>query len=729
MSVDAAESGMPDATNQSGPTQDNQRMQPPVAPAADAVSAPANTPTGTGVTPPPAVPGVAAKPAQPAVGTQATAEQNPVQPGQNHGSLFQNIFGVLAGGKKVPVRDGQGNPVTNPDGTVQTKNATTKQLGAGILAGAIASMMAGFEHVPDRNGNGMVATHLGEASAAGAAAGAANTQDARVKQAQGVSDEQRLRQYATTKQNYDMQSMAMTNATLGDERLKSAAQTFQPLHDWITSEAANDPTIAGAIHGDELSADELHDLLTKEDGAHVTRDFALPSGVRPEMKDGKPTGKLEQTWMAIKADGKITLTPELAEKYGLTNLAPNTQVPIGVIMKAGTNKAVGGSVSQIFDDMNGQQEEEFGKQKGGKVSLTDMQKTIPGLKNPEALKALQSLAGLDPGEAIVAAKNIPGIGGQVSAYLANKFGNSAVNDWVNKRDKEKKLADAANDPNKQPVPDAQVKTFGDDMKKLYPNLDPARVDAAVHQLGPNPNQGQLDKTIQNIQKADESQRTYEANQQKIADKEAETNGSDTYFSTPDATGFMPNKNLLGNFKGAQKVSTGFKKQADEITKMDGTFQQFQSILNDVKAGKDLTGAQSVVALFNAIGISATPLAGKGFRINNNTVEEHANARGLGQDLYQKLLKLQTGAVITPQQIADYAKIASETRVNQYVNVVNQAHAAGVNADPLLPTGNGQAIDPNTAAIFARLSGWSGTGPLSDEIKAKAKKASTAKGWQ
>ncbi|MGH9546242.1 MAG: hypothetical protein ACRD23_13620 [Terriglobales bacterium] len=139
----------------------------------------------------------------------------------------------------------------------------------------------------------------------GAEAGAANTQQNRVKQAQGQSDEQRLRQYTTTKQNYDMLSMATTNATLGDERLKAAAQTFQPLHDWITSEAANDPTIAAAIHGDELSADELHDLFAKEDGAHVTRDVPFPAGVRPEMKDGKPTGKLEQTWMAIANDGKI----------------------------------------------------------------------------------------------------------------------------------------------------------------------------------------------------------------------------------------------------------------------------------------------------------------------------------------------------------------------------------------------------------------------------------------
>ena len=154
--------------------------------------------------------------------------------------------------------------------------------------------------------------------------------------------------------------------------------------------------------------------------------------------------------------------------------------------------------------------------------------------------------------------------------------------------------------------------------------------------------------------------------------------------------------------------------------MEGTYQQFQSVLNDIAAGKELTGAASVVALFNAIGISATPLAGKGFRINNNTVEEHANSISMPDNLVKKAVStFKNGEVVTPQQIKDYAQIAADTRTNQYVNLVNQAHGQGLNADFILPSGNGAKMDANTAKIFLKLTGGN--------VEA-AKKAATAKGW-
>jgi len=94
---------------------------------------------------------------------------------------------------------------------------------------------------------------------------------------------------------------------------------------------------------------------------------------------------------------------------------------------------------------------------------------------------------------------------------------------------------------------------------------------------------------------------------------------------------------------------------------------FNQVLGDINAGKDMTGAQSVVALFNAIGLSATPLKGMGMRINSNTVAEHVGARGLGQSLYQKFLGLKNGDIITPQQVKDYATIAMQARHDAYVN--------------------------------------------------------------
>jgi hypothetical protein len=181
----------------------------------------------------------------------------------------------------------------------------------------------------------------------------------------------------------------------------------------------------------------------------------------------------------------------------------------------------------------------------------------------------------------------------------------------------------------------------------------------------------------------------------------------------------------GGPKETNKVRDSFKKDADDLAKTEGTFNQFQSVLNDINSGKDITGAQSVVALFNAIGISATPLKGMGMRINSNTVQEHVQARGLGQSLYQKFLGLKSGDIITPQQIKDYATIAVGARHDAYVNKVNEARAAGVDPSFLLPRGNGRKIDPNTAKIFYDTA----AGNTPQEKAANLIKAASSMGWQ
>jgi hypothetical protein len=192
---------------------------------------------------------------------------------------------------------------------------------------------------------------------------------------------------------------------------------------------------------------------------------------------------------------------------------------------------------------------------------------------------------------------------------------------------------------------------------------------------------------------------------------AQGGGTDSLGYTPQ----MPE----GGVKEYNKRVDSMKKNADSLAQTDQTFRQFSAVLDDINAGKDITGAQSIVGLFNAIGISAEPLKGKGFRINNLTVREHASARGLGQSLYQKLLSLKNGDIITPQQLKDYAEIALQSRKNSYVTAVNEAHGMGLKADFLLPKGNGQKIDPNTASIFMELTG-------SDP--AKARSAAQANRW-
>lgn len=148
-------------------------------------------------------------------------------------------------------------------------------------------------------------------------------------------------------------------------------------------------------------------------------------------------------------------------------------------------------------------------------------------------------------------------------------------------------------------------------------------------------------------------------------------------------------------------------------------QQFKQITGAVDKTGNLTGAQSVVGLFNAIGISATPLKGMGFRINSNTVSEHEEARGLGQSLYQKFLGLKAGDVVTPQQLKDYGVLASQTRENTYNSAIDEARRQGMPVD-FLPRGNNEVIDPSTARMYLR---------AANGDRNKAAEAAQKSGWR
>lgn len=147
----------------------------------------------------------------------------------------------------------------------------------------------------------------------------------------------------------------------------------------------------------------------------------------------------------------------------------------------------------------------------------------------------------------------------------------------------------------------------------------------------------------------------------------------------------------------------YKPNRDALAKTEQSYAMFldaaSAARKAINGGPDMSGAQSVVTLFNAIGLSATPLKGMGFRINNNTVSEHANARSLGQGLYQKLLSVKAGDVITPQQVLDYTKIAGQARLEAYRSAISDARNVGLKADNFMPHGFGKPLDANTQQIF------------------------------
>lgn len=158
-------------------------------------------------------------------------------------------------------------------------------------------------------------------------------------------------------------------------------------------------------------------------------------------------------------------------------------------------------------------------------------------------------------------------------------------------------------------------------------------------------------------------------------------------------------------------------QKKTLDTLSGTYDQFQSVLGDVAAGK-VTGPESIVALFDAVGISAEPLAGRGFRINNNVIQEHVGARGLDQAAIAKLDKLEKGQLITNDQIRDYAKIALQVYKSAYTNAANE-QIRQLGYTDILPRGNGQLIDPVTASMYYQ---------IASNNPQKAAQAATASGW-
>ena len=286
----------------------------------------------------------------------------------------------------------------------------------------------------------------------------------------------------------------------------------------------------------------------------------------------------------------------------------------------------------------------------------------------------------------------------------------------NARLEDEKDEAGAKDINKTPADPKAVADLPNIAKSL--GLSDAQYAAASKGL---PTSGASVKQVADVYKEMQNQANKNTTAQRAAAAQADKHLGEAILTTPDAFGFVPanSSNNPATVKEYNKRLGTYKKNADDLSKTESTYGQFQRVLDDINSGKPLSGAASVVSLFNAIGISAQSLKGQGFRINSNVIQEHEDARGLDQRVYQFFANLKTGQTITEQQLKDYAGIAVGARKDAYVNLINQAHNAGLGADWAAPTGNGQKIDQNTAQIFLKATGG-------DKVKAAA--AIKAKGW-
>jgi hypothetical protein len=150
----------------------------------------------------------------------------------------------------------------------------------------------------------------------------------------------------------------------------------------------------------------------------------------------------------------------------------------------------------------------------------------------------------------------------------------------------------------------------------------------------------------------------------------------------------------------KRYDTFSKDYVMPLNRLKKTDMEFNRILNSSK----MTGAEKVTALLSAVGISGEPLQGKGFRINQAVITEHAGARNIWESAVQRANQLLgTGGPITEKQVRDYESIARGVVHDAYVAAGAESIRQGLNPD-FLPKGNGKMPDQETARIYLDIAG-------------------------
>lgn len=316
-------------------------------------------PTADAVKPAPPVPSPGA-PVAP-----KTQSQVPTNPQEIHQSVFKSVLGIIAGGGNRPVRNPDGSYQTNPDGTVKMAPASTKQLGASILAGALSSMVASMA-TPDKYttfGSEGYQRHVADNSgavAAGAQAAGKFTQEGTQNEAQKKIDEDSARKMATTDHNLKMHQMLIANDKADAETQQDSVDDWQELNDTMEEEeskgglidASGNP-ISSIYKAKDISPEQLHEMMSSKDPTvHVASDMVSPSKVVQVLGDD---GIMHPKTMfnVFNPDAMLAMTDELRMSHPELQHAVG-RVPVRVLATAALNENQGNlAKSGLSDQLKG----------------------------------------------------------------------------------------------------------------------------------------------------------------------------------------------------------------------------------------------------------------------------------------------------------------------------------------------------------------------------------------
>ena len=352
------------------PTQDpTQAVSQPVAP----------TPSGQlPPQPPPAAPNVPSQgPTQPRAAAPVVTAQPPKQ--SIHGKIFEHVLNTMSGGGQAPMKDANGQIMTNPDGSVKTKQMSKKGMAASIVAGALSSMAAGWAAgAPKYQGRGQGYRGGDPAAAfqAGQETGEQFSTQNKVNQAQKTSDDTRVRQYQTLKQNMDIHQQSLQVDRLGEEAQDRMLANAAPTVAQATTTTRPDGSSWFREDASRMNEQKTHEFMKANPDA-VLNHSVIPVEKVPKLgDDGKPTGQYEMLYSAFKNDGMMTVTPEMESKYNLKGV---TQVPIQMLMQRMVNANNADISEHSISDAVKQQNEFTGAKGKNAVTLDtkDLAKQFP----------------------------------------------------------------------------------------------------------------------------------------------------------------------------------------------------------------------------------------------------------------------------------------------------------------------------------------------------------------
>lgn len=151
-----------------------------------------------------------------------------------------------------------------------------------------------------------------------------------------------------------------------------------------------------------------------------------------------------------------------------------------------------------------------------------------------------------------------------------------------------------------------------------------------------------------------------------------------------------------DIKGKEaKFTKDFIEPLGSLAKTD---MEFSRILSKTT----MNPAEKVTALMDAVGVSFDPLKGKGARLSNDVIQEHAKARDIYQSGLQKIDQVRPGGggPVTEDQVRKYAGIAKDIVHDAYVYNAHEAQRQGLPVD-FLPKAQhpGQVAPDNIISIY------------------------------